>query len=218
MPSAQSSAGGTSCMNATTQATTSRCGWTCSTWPSAAACLRCSQPLRISAWPNTASTAGGTAPGRGTGKVKSPQGPTLSPPPLRGEDHSILWRRLDRPGHESSRLFPRGTQWNLTGTAVFANDDQPCRLDYMVLCDSRWQTFYGKISGWAGSQTVEVELSVDSDHRWRLNGAECPAVAGRLDLRLNFRRSTSLGPIRRVRLAARQQGRVPAPSRPLPVF
>ena len=142
--------------------------------------------------------------------MKSPQGPTLSTSPLRGEDHSILWRRLDRPGHESSRLFLRGSQWNLTGTAVFANDDQPCRLDYMVLCDSRWQTFYGKISGWAGSQTVEVELSVDSDHRWRLNGTECPAVAGCIDLDLNFSPSTNLLPIRRLNLAVGQEAAVRA--------
>jgi len=153
---------------------------------------------------------GEAAPGRGTGKVKGPEGPTLSSSLLPGEGHSILWRRLDRPGHESGRLFLRGSQWNLTGTAVFANGDQPCRLDYMVLCDSRWQTFSGKISGWVGSQIVEVELSVDSAHRWCLNGSECSAVAGCIDLDLNFSPSTNLLPIRRLNLAVGQEAAVRA--------
>lgn len=125
-------------------------------------------------------------------------------------DQAILWRRLNLPGHESSRLVPRSSHWHLTGTAVFAYNGQPCRLDYLVVCDSGWQTVSGKVSGWVGDETVEVELSVDAVHRWRLNGGECPPVAGCIDLDLNFSPSTNLLPIRRLGLTIGEEAKVKA--------
>lgn len=35
---------------------------------------------------------------------------------------TILWRRLDRPGHEAARLIHQPSDWHLTGTAVFTHD------------------------------------------------------------------------------------------------
>ncbi len=115
-------------------------------------------------------------------------------------DQSVLWRRLDQPGHESARLFSRDAFWHLSGTAVFAHDQQPCRLDYLVVCNAEWHTLSGRVAGWVGSGTVEIELSADSARRWRLNGAECPEVAGCIDLDLNFSPSTNVLPIRRLSL------------------
>jgi len=82
------------------------------------------------------------------------------------------------------------SHWHLTGTAVFAHSQLPCRLDYLVVCNSEWQTV-SEWSGWAGNETVEIEFSADSAHRWRLNGAECSTVAGCIDLDLNFSPSTT---------------------------
>jgi len=139
------------------------------------------------------------------------EGPHLDlGPQVKAPHSSILWRRLDRPGHESSRLFQRGSQWNLVGTALFAHDEQPCRLDYLVVCDANWQTLSGKVSGWIGTETIEIDLSVVSAHRWRLNGKECPEVAGCIDLDLNFSPSTNLLPIRRLNLAVGQEAVVRA--------
>jgi len=98
----------------------------------------------------------------------------------------------------------------LVGTALFAHDEQPCRLDYLVVCDADWQTLSGKVSGWIGTETIEIDLSVDSAHRWRLNGKECPEVAGCIDLDLNFSPSTNLLPIRRLNLAVGQEAAVRA--------
>jgi len=53
---------------------------------------------------------------------------------------SILWRRLDLPGHEFGRLLRQEDRWELSGTAVFAYERRPCRLDYCVVCDSGWRT------------------------------------------------------------------------------
>src|SRR5438552_10348830 len=89
------------------------------------------------------------------------------------KEHSIVWRRLDQPGHESARLFFQDSCWQLIGTAVFPYDQQPCRLDYLVVCDTEWQTLSGRVTGWVGNQLVEVALLVDSTHHWRLNGTEC---------------------------------------------
>jgi hypothetical protein len=80
----------------------------------------------------------------------------------------------------------------------------------MVVCDSSWKTTSGRVTGWIASRTVEVELSVDSARRWRLDGVECPAVAGAIDLDLNFSPSTNLLPIRRLGLAVGKEAEVQA--------
>jgi uncharacterized protein len=129
---------------------------------------------------------------------------------LLSEEHSILWRRLDQAGHESAHLFFQNSTWHLAGTAVFAHNQQPCRLDYLVLCDSRWPTLSARVSGWVGNETVEIGLSVDSAGRWSLNGAEHSDATGCVDLDLNFSPSTNLLPIRRLDLPIGQEARVRA--------
>ncbi|MEW6732734.1 MAG: putative glycolipid-binding domain-containing protein [Acidobacteriota bacterium] len=125
-------------------------------------------------------------------------------------DQSILWRRLDQPGHEYSRLYFLDSCWHLNGAAVFAYDQQPCWLDYLVVCDSQWQTISGKVNGWVANRRIEIELYVDSSHHWQLNGRECREVAGCIDLDLNFSPSTNLLPIRRLSLARQQEAEVKA--------
>jgi hypothetical protein len=125
-------------------------------------------------------------------------------------NHCILWHRLDQPGHECARLVYKEPNWHLVGTAVFAHNRQPCRLDYLVVCNSAWETRSGRVSGWVGDQPVEIELSVDSSRHWFLNRIECPEVAGCIDLDLNFSPSTNLLPIRRLDPAVGQAASVKA--------
>lgn len=115
-------------------------------------------------------------------------------------DASVIWRRLDLPGHEAARLSAEAPGWHLIGTAVFVSDGQPCRLDYRIVCDREWRTLSGRVTGWLGTGLVEVEVAAEAG-RWRLNGVDCPAVAGCTDLDLNFSPSTNLIPIRRLGLA-----------------
>jgi hypothetical protein len=77
---------------------------------------------------------------------------------------------------------------------------QACRLDYLVVCGEDWRTLSGRVTGWVGTTDVDVDI-VAGDGRWRLNGADCPAVTGCIDLDLNFSPSTNLLPIRRLGLA-----------------
>src|SRR5262249_23908644 len=123
-------------------------------------------------------------------------------------DAAILWRRLDRPGHEAACL--QEALRRLTGTALFAHDRRPCNLDYEVICNPEWQTVSGKVAGWVGSQSILIDLAVDSAGRWLLNGAECPQLAGPTDLDLNFSPSTNLLPIRRLALDIGQGAEVHA--------
>jgi hypothetical protein len=123
---------------------------------------------------------------------------------------TISWRRLDAPGRESCRLSSRGTTHQLAGSASFLHEGQSCRLDYVVACDSGWRTTSGSVSGAVGDRAIAIEISVDADRRWRLNGRECPEVEGCTDLDLNFSPSTNLLPIRRLGLAVGQAAAVRA--------
>ncbi|MFN2565349.1 MAG: putative glycolipid-binding domain-containing protein [Gemmatimonadaceae bacterium] len=123
---------------------------------------------------------------------------------------SILWRRLDRPGHESARLAFEGSAWRLTGSAVFAHESHACRLSYTVGCDARWHTVLAKVDGWIGERIVEIALTVDDGRLWRMNDVACPEVSGCVDVDLNFSPSTNTLPIRRLNLAVGEEAPVHA--------
>jgi hypothetical protein len=131
---------------------------------------------------------------------------------------SILWRGLILPGHEACRLYSLDSQWHLSGTAVFSYEDKPYRLDYHILCDAGWNTLSAKVTGWLGDNPLEIEVSRDTDHGWWVNGVEHPAVAGCVDLDLNFSPSTNLIPIRRLGLAIGETAEVQAAWLRFPTF
>lgn len=114
---------------------------------------------------------------------------------------SILWRRLDQPGHESARLSESASGAMIEGTAVFLELGRPCRLDYRVVCDDAWRTVSARVEGWLGSTTLDIEVVVDAARAWTLNGEPCPELQGSDDIDLSFSPATNLLPIRRARLA-----------------
>jgi uncharacterized protein len=124
--------------------------------------------------------------------------------------NTILWRRLDAPGHEAARLLPAPGGWCLLGTAVFVHNHQPCRLDYRIACDTGWRTASGRVTGWVGGDEIDLTIEISPDEVWRRNGVACPAVAGCIDLDLNFSPSTNLLPIRRLGLAVGEEATVRA--------
>ncbi|HEX2077699.1 MAG TPA: putative glycolipid-binding domain-containing protein [Longimicrobium sp.] len=125
------------------------------------------------------------------------------------DTNNILWRWMDRAGHEAARLARVGTGWHLAGTSVFVHEGEPCRLDYRVVCDAGWRTLRARVEGWVGARTVLCEIAVDGGG-WRLNGAEVQEVAGCVDVDLNFSPSTNLLPIRRLGLQIGEEGAVSA--------
>jgi hypothetical protein len=115
---------------------------------------------------------------------------------------TILWRRLDRPGHESARLSESASGIVLEGTAVFGESGQPCRLDYRVVCDRGWRTQSALVVGWLDRMRIDLDIAVDEAGSWTLNRRPCPDVHGCHDLDLSFSPATNLLAIRRVGLAA----------------
>lgn len=123
---------------------------------------------------------------------------------------SILWHSFVFPGHEACRLVSQDSGWYLEGTAVFSHEEQICRLDYQVLCDSAWQTVSAKVEGWLGTAVIDIQIKTNQYGHWWLNDAEQPDVMGCTDIDLNFSPSTNLLPIRRLNLAIGQAAEVKA--------
>jgi len=122
----------------------------------------------------------------------------------------MLWKRLDFPGHEIGRLDAIDNGWKLSGTAIFADPQGPCKLDYLVICDRAWRTNSAQVIGLRAGQEIDLAVSVDSARTWRLNGSECAAVEGCVDIDLGFSPSTNLLPIRRLKLAVGEDAEVRA--------
>jgi hypothetical protein len=123
---------------------------------------------------------------------------------------TVLWRRLDEPGHDSARLAFESPHWRITGAAIFIRDRRPCRLDYAVVCDSDWRTESATVAGWIGDDVVDIELIVGPTGTWRMNGMECPAVRGCIDVDLHFTPATNTLPIRRLEPAVGRESLVRA--------
>jgi uncharacterized protein len=116
-------------------------------------------------------------------------------------EQTILWRRLDSPGHDACALSTVGDRWRLSGTALFALEEQPCLLNYVVECDQSWQTLSAGIGGWIGRTSVSHYIGRDADGRWSFNGIVQPDMDGLVDLDLGFTPATNLIQFRRLSMA-----------------
>ncbi|MCB2187880.1 MAG: putative glycolipid-binding domain-containing protein [Deltaproteobacteria bacterium] len=123
---------------------------------------------------------------------------------------SILWKRLDRPGHDACIINRIDNAWNLCGSAVFQHDGQPAQLSYEVVCDAAWRTLHGQVKGWLGERQVFFRLARKETHGWRLNDQEAPHLQECVDLDLGFTPATNILPVRRLRLAEGQAANAPA--------
>ena len=118
---------------------------------------------------------------------------------------SILWRRLDQPGHDSARLTEDSTGAVIEGTAVFSESGRPCRLDYRVVCDAAWRTMSARVAGWMDTTAIDIAIAADRAGAWTLNGRSCLDLEGCDDVDLSFTPATNTLPIRRARLAVGAQ-------------
>jgi uncharacterized protein len=122
---------------------------------------------------------------------------------------SILWRRLDVPGHDACRLTETGDGWTLDGTAVFSEGGAVSRLAYSIECDRSWRTRQGQIHGWIGERTIALRVMRTTGGAWRLNDQPASLPEGCADLDLGFSPASNLTQIRRVALAVGQAADVP---------
>jgi hypothetical protein len=126
------------------------------------------------------------------------------------KSNTIIWRRLDSPGHEFVSLSFKNSKWNLEGTAVFLYKNSPCRIDYNIVCNTAWETLSSVVSGLVQNKKINCEISVDKRKQWKKNKKFCPEVSGCTDLDLNFSPSTNLLPIRRLKLSPGEKADVKA--------
>lgn len=126
------------------------------------------------------------------------------------QKESIVWRRLDVAGHEYARIFTEMSKRYLNGAAIFGYERQFCKLDYLIECDSEWQTLAAKISGFVGKRMIEIDIAVDAEKRWIINGSENTETVNCLDIDLNFSPVTNTLPVRRLNLAVGQKAEVRA--------
>jgi hypothetical protein len=123
---------------------------------------------------------------------------------------SILWTRLDVPGHEVAEQRQTAHGWQLRGVAVFVHAEQPCRLEYDIRCDENWQTELVTIGGNLGENTIAMELLRNPAGEWSKHGSKVWELTDCDDVDLNFSPSTNMLPIRRLGLAVGESARVRA--------
>jgi hypothetical protein len=88
------------------------------------------------------------------------------------EWQSIIWRGMVWQGYEFCRISRVNSTWHLEGTSVFAYEQDPCLLNYQIMCDANWRTNSAKVDGWVGASRIETRIVVEADHYWWLNGKE----------------------------------------------
>ena len=123
---------------------------------------------------------------------------------------SVLWRRIDSPGHDACRLARHDAGWKLEGTAVFSLDGLPACLRYAAVCDASWRAQRGHVSGWIGDRSVEFVVERAAGRPWTLDGVDVHGLEHCLDLDFGFTPSTNLLQLRRLALPVGQGADAPA--------
>ncbi len=121
---------------------------------------------------------------------------------------SMLWRRIDVPGHDACRLERAHDGWRLEGAAVFRGKEGPTFLAYSVQCDALWRTVSGRVGGFVGERAVDFAVARRGSD-WTLDGVLVPGLDHLVDLDLSFTPATNLLQLRRVPILANES--VPLP-------
>lgn len=121
---------------------------------------------------------------------------------------SMLWRRLDSPGHDSCQLVATPTGRRLRGTAVFRHEAGPACLTYEVRADARWRVRDGRVDGWVGSQSVRIRVR-RLESGWELNGVPTEAATECVDLDFGFTPATNVISLRRLALEVGHAANLP---------
>jgi len=123
---------------------------------------------------------------------------------------TILWRRLDAPGHDACRIEQAVLGWRLEGAAAFGHDGAPALLSYRVACDGEWKSLRGLVSGWIGGKAVECRVERAPSGGWMLNDEPVTGLDDCDDLDFGFTPATNSCAIRRMSLEVGESALVPA--------
>jgi uncharacterized protein len=125
------------------------------------------------------------------------------------ERHTVLWRRLDVPGHDACRFTLDSAEWTIEGTAVFLHEGAPTWLAYTLMGDGQWRTRRGHINGIVGSRVVDVAIERAINGTWRVDGQVAPGLEPYVHLDFGFTPATNFPHLRRLALAAGQAADLP---------
>jgi len=121
---------------------------------------------------------------------------------------SMLWRRLDSPGHDTCSLERDDAGWSVRGAASYRHEDGPAWLSYVVQCDDQWRSRCGHVRGAIGNRSIDFVVA-RRGRSWTLNGSPRPDIDHLLDLDLSFTPATNLLQLRRVTIEPGQSVRLP---------
>ena len=113
---------------------------------------------------------------------------------------SVIWRRLDQIALEHFEFRQRADAIGLSGTILMVDDTLPLRAEYQIRCDRAWSTQSVRVTLTRGTESRELDLVTDEQHRWWSSGQELKQVAGCIDIDLSITPSTNTLPIRRLAL------------------
>lgn len=114
---------------------------------------------------------------------------------------SILWRRLDRLGHDACWLRHEAGEWHLDGAAVWQDSAGPAQIAYSVTCGPDWLTRSARLLGRVGGQALSLSIRRGAGGEWRVNGDEVPGSHGLGDLDLGFTPATNTLALNRLKQA-----------------
>lgn len=114
--------------------------------------------------------------------------------------HTVLWKRLDRDGHDACRFTKTHDTWNIEGSAVFEHNGSVADLAYRLVCDSEWCSVQASVTGSIGSEGIELLIERDGVETWRVNGSVREDLAGLKDIDLGFTPASNTSAIRRLNL------------------
>lgn len=117
---------------------------------------------------------------------------------------SALWRRLDTPGHDTAQVSRADEGCRLEGVAVFAHEQGPACLSYVVECAPDSRTRRARVSGWIGARRYEVDVDRSASGAWTMNGHTIAGLEHCLDIDFGFTPATNYLQVHRIALKVEQ--------------
>lgn len=112
--------------------------------------------------------------------------------------HTILWKRLDREGHDACRFMQVHDKWVIEGNAAFDHGPDFASIAYRLVCDSAWVSVEASVKGWVGSHDLDIFIQRTGAGSWSVNGNIREDMAGLKDVDLGFTPATNTNAIRRL--------------------
>lgn len=125
------------------------------------------------------------------------------------EPRSLLWRRLDTPGHDACRIEAHAGGWRLDGVAVFLHEGSPARLTYGVRCDAAWRTLEGFVRGFVGAGAVDLAIERRPHGGWTVDGRLVHGLDRCEHLDFGFTPATNISQVRSLALEDGEAADVP---------